>query len=127
MRHQLPFTGRIARTATRHPWRVLGLWVVLLAVAYFAAGTMSFAASPSTAGTEATKAKDLIDQRLRQQTPPEEFIVVESQAMTADDEAYAAFVDSLVGNLRSLKEVQSSEELQGRRLRASFPETGMPF
>ncbi len=45
MRHQLPFTGRIARTAARHPWRVLGLWVVLLAVAYFAAGTMSFAAS----------------------------------------------------------------------------------
>ena len=86
---------------------MLGLWVVLLAVAYFAAGTMNLTASPATAGTEATKAKDLIDQRLRQQTPPEEFIVVESQTTTADDAAYAAFVDSLVGDLRALKEVNS--------------------
>jgi len=81
--------------------------MALLAVAYFAAGAMSLTASPGTAGTEATKAKELIDQRLRQQTPPEEFIVVESQAMTADEEAYAAFVDSLVGDLRALKEVKS--------------------
>lgn len=107
MRHQLPFTGRIARTAACHPWRVLGFWVVLLAVAYFAAGAMNLTASPSTAGTESTRAKDLIDQRLRQQTPPEEFIVVESPAMTAGDAAYSTFVDALTGQLRGLKEVQS--------------------
>ncbi len=107
MTHHLPFTGRIARAAARHPWRVLGLWVVLLAVAYFSAGTMSFAASLPTAGTEATKAQELIKQRLRQQTPPEEYVVVESQTITADAAAYSAFVDSLVGRLRGLKEVQS--------------------
>ncbi len=86
---------------------MLGLWVVLLAIAYFAAGAMNLAASPGTAGTEATKAKDLIEQRLRQQTPPEEFIVVESQATTADEPAYSSFVDSLVGDLRALKGVNS--------------------
>ncbi len=107
MNHRLGFTGRIARAAARHPWRVLGLWVALLAVAYFAAGAMNLTASPGTAGTEATKAKGLIDQRLRQQTPPEEFLVVESQATTADEEAYSAFVDSLVSDLRALKEVNS--------------------
>ena len=62
---------------------------------------------PAPPGTEATKAKDLIDQRLRQQTPPEEFIVVESQTTTANDQAYGAFVDALTSNLRSLKDVQS--------------------
>ncbi len=41
MSHRPPFTGRLARAAARHPWRVLGLWVVLVAVAYFAAGAMS--------------------------------------------------------------------------------------
>jgi RND superfamily putative drug exporter len=86
---------------------VLGLWVVLLAVAYFAAGTMNLSASPGTAGTEATTARDLVDQRLRQQTPPEEFIVVESQATTAGEETYSSFVDSLVSDLRALKEVNS--------------------
>ena len=107
MNHRLGFTGRIARAAARHPWRVLGLWVALLAVAYFAAGAMNLTASPDTAGTEATKAKDLIDQRLRQQTPPEEFLVVESEATTADEEAYSAFVDSLISDLRALEEVDS--------------------
>ena len=107
MNHRLGFTGRIARAAARHPWRVLGLWVALLAVAYFAAGAMNLSASPSTAGTEATRAKDLIDQRLRQQTPPQEFVVVESQATIADEKAYSTFVDSLVSNLRALKEVDS--------------------
>jgi putative drug exporter of the RND superfamily len=105
--HPLSFTGRAARAAARHPWRVLGLWVVLLAVAFFAAGTMDVTASPGTAGTDATRAKDLIDQRLRQHTPPEEYIVVESPTLTADDEAYASFVDSVLRNLRGIEQVVS--------------------
>ena len=104
---RLGFTGHIARAAARHPWRVLGLWAVLLAVAYFAAGTMNLTPNPATAGTEATTAKQLIDTRLRAQTPPEEFIVVESPSATADSAAYGAFVDSLVGNLRALKQVSA--------------------
>ncbi len=104
---QLPFTGRIARSAAQHPWRVLGLWAVLLVVAYFAAGTMNLAVSPGTAGTEATRAKGLIDQRLRQETPPEEFIVVESRLTTAGQEPYQSFVDSLVAELGTLDGVNN--------------------
>ncbi len=107
MSTRLTFTGRIARTAARRPWRVLGLWAVLIAVAYFAAGAMNFAVSPKTAGTEATKASNLIDQRLRQQTPPEEYVVVESTTATAAQQSYTAFVDSLIAELRGLKEVSA--------------------
>jgi RND superfamily putative drug exporter len=107
LRHRLPFTGRLARASARHPWRVLGLWVVLVAVAYFAAGTMNLTAASGSAGTEATKASDLIDQRLRHDTPPEEFIVVESPQMTADEAGYGDFVEALVGDLRGLKEVST--------------------
>src|SRR5690606_16105733 len=89
----LPLTGRVARAAARHPWRVLGLWVVLLVAAFAAAGTMNLAVGAATAGTESTRASDLIDARLREETPPEEFIVVESAGETADEPAYAAFVD----------------------------------
>ena len=107
MNHQPGFTGHIARAAARHPWRVLGTWAVVIALAWFAAGTMSITASPDTAGTEATKAQDLIDQRLRQDTPPEEFIVVESSSVAAQDQDFAAFVDALVADLRGLEGVSA--------------------
>ncbi len=108
MSHRLGFTGTIARVAARHPWRTLGLWAVLLVVAYFAAGTMNLTASPDTAGTESTEANELINERLRQRTPPEEFLVVESQTATADEEAYSRFVDTLVSDLRGLDEVETA-------------------
>jgi RND superfamily putative drug exporter len=107
MNDRLGTTGWIARASARHPWRVLGLWVAIVALTFFAAGTMSLTASPGTAGTEATRAKELIDERIRQETPPEEFIVVESQTTTANEEAYMAFVDGLVTRLRALDKVKS--------------------
>jgi RND superfamily putative drug exporter len=89
---------------------MLGLWAVLLVAAFAAAGTMKLPASPSTSGTEATRAKDLIDQRLRADTPPQEFIVIESQTAKADQEAYGQFVDSFVASLRSIKQVASVQD-----------------
>ena len=107
IRSRLGLTGRLAGAAAIHPWRVLGLWAGLLVVAYFAAGTMNLAASPSTDGSDATKAKELIDQRLRKETHPEEYIVVESPLATVADDTYSAFVDSLLADLRSLEQVNS--------------------
>lgn len=104
---RLPFTGRTARASARHPWRTFGLWVALLAFAYLAAGTMSLAASPGTAGSESTRARDLIDERLRQETPPEEYIIVESEAVMAGTEAFGAFVDGLVADVRGVETVRS--------------------
>jgi RND superfamily putative drug exporter len=105
MEHRLGFTGTIAKAAARHPWRTLGLWLAVVVVAYFAAGAMQLSATPDTVGTEATKAQDLIDERLRQNTPPEEFLVVESSTLTASDAAYVRFVEAVVTKLSSLEEV----------------------
>jgi len=105
--HRLGFTGRISRLAARHPWRVLGIWVLLVAAAFGASGTMNLSAEGSTAGTDATRASDLIKERLREQTSPEEFIVVESQDSTADAAEFEDFVDALVNDLRRLPEVTS--------------------
>ncbi len=68
---------------------------------------MDLAGDHATAGTEAAKAIDLIDDRLRGETPPEEFLIVESQTATADETAFTGFVDSLVSDLRALEEVDS--------------------
>ncbi|MCH7999016.1 MAG: MMPL family transporter [Chloroflexi bacterium] len=107
MDHRPGFTGQITRAAARHPWRTLGLWVLLLVAAFAASTTMDLSSNTTTAGTEASKATDLIDSRLRPETPPEEFVIVESPTTTADEAAFSGFVDSLVGDLRLLEEVES--------------------
>jgi len=107
MDHHSGFTGRVSRAAALHPWRTLGAWAVLLVVAFGASGMMNASSDTATAGTEATTAKILIEERLREQTPPEEFIIVESQTTTTDEAAFAGFVDSLVGDLEALGEVDS--------------------
>jgi len=109
VQHRPGITGTVTRAAARHPWRVLGLWAALLVVAYFAAGTMKLSMNGDTAGTEATKAAQLIERRLRTETPAEEYVVVESGSMTADDARYGAFVDALVRDLRALTQVRSVE------------------
>ena len=106
---RLPFSGRLARAAALHPWRTLGLWVAIIALAYLSAGTMKLSASPGTAGTDATRADELIKERLRPETAPEEFIVVESESATANDEAFGVVVDELAGGLRGLEGVSSVE------------------
>lgn len=80
---------------------------MLLVAAYGASNAMDLAGDPGTAGTESTKAMDLIDNRLRGETPPEEFLIVESQTATTDEAAFSGFVDSLVSDLRALDEVDS--------------------
>ena len=69
MDHRPGFTGQITRAAARHPWRTLGLWVVLVVAAFGANQAMDLVAEPATGGTEATKAMNLIDDRLREETP----------------------------------------------------------
>ncbi len=103
----LGFTGRITRFAALHPWRALGVWVLLPVAAFAASGMMNVSSDTATAGTEATRAKDLIKERLRAHTPPEEFIIVESEITTTDESAFGSFVASLVGDLRALGEVDS--------------------
>jgi len=101
------FTGWITWFAARHPWRTLGAWLILVAVAFGASGAMNASSDTATAGTEATTAQNLIKDRLREETAPEEFIIVESQTTTVDEAAFAGFVDSFVADLEALGEVDS--------------------
>jgi RND superfamily putative drug exporter len=107
MEHNPGFTGRITRFAALHPWRTLGAWVLLVVVAFGVSGAMKATSQTDTVGTEATKSHDLIKERLRAETPPEEFIIVESATTTANDPAFGSFVDSLVTDLQAVKEVDS--------------------
>ena len=68
MEHNTGFTGRITRFAALHPWRTLGAWVVLVVVAFGVSGAMKASSNTATAGTEATTAENLIEERLRAET-----------------------------------------------------------
>lgn len=104
---RIGFTGRISRVAALHPWRTLGVWLLLVVAAFGVSSTMHFTNDSAAAGTEASTADDLIEHRLRAETQPEEFIIVESADKTADDVGFAGFVDSLTGQLQSLEDVDS--------------------
>ena len=59
----LGFTGRLARMGALHPWRTLGAWVVLIALAVVAAGSISdVLVQENSAGIdiEAQTAQDLV-------------------------------------------------------------------
>jgi RND superfamily putative drug exporter len=101
------FTGRITRASARHPWRVLGLWTLMVALAFGVSGLMNASSDSATAGTSATKAEDLIKERLREQTAPEEFIIIESPTATVDEAEFAGFVDAFVADLEGLDGVAS--------------------
>ena len=101
------FTGRVTRIAALHPWRTLGLWAVIVALAFGASGAMKASTNMDSGGTESAKAQDLIEKRLREDTPPEEFIIVESETTTADNPTFAGVVDSLVAELEAIDVVDS--------------------
>lgn len=105
MEHRPGFTGRITRFAATHPWQMLVLWVVLIVAAFGASNVMDLSTDEGNRGTEAVRAADLIEERLREDTPPEEFVIVESP--TDDANALAGFVDSLTVDLDALDEVDS--------------------
>ena len=94
----------IARASSRHPWRTIGVWLVLIA----AMGALSsrllsdvltqdiqFTNSP-----ESVKAQNVLDTKFGQsRTEDTEFLIVHSDTYTVDDPQFGAFVKQLQGRV----------------------------
>jgi len=102
-----PFTGTLARTCARRPWLVVGVWVVLLALAsvsatglgeVLTAGEMEFVNRP-----ESVQGAQLLEQRMRGPEPQGETVIVRSLDLTADDPGFRRVVDGVVGELTALE------------------------
>ncbi len=97
----------IARASSRHPWRTIGVWLVLIA----AMGALSsrllsdvltqdiqFTNSP-----ESVKAQNILDAKFGQsRTEDTEFLIVHSETYTVDDPQYEAYVKQLQGRVTAL-------------------------
>jgi RND superfamily putative drug exporter len=98
----------IARASSRHPWRTIGVWLVLIV----AMGTVSsqllggvlnqdiaFTNSP-----ESVQAQDVIDQRFGNGTEVDstEFVIVQSDSLTVDDPQFKEVVTGLQQEIAAL-------------------------
>ncbi len=97
----------LARASSRHPWRTLGVWLVLIV----AMGTSS---SKLLAGVltqdirftnkpESVKAQDVLNERFgTKDVKDTEFFIVQSDSLTVNDARYETFVKQLQGAIAKI-------------------------
>ncbi len=96
----------IARASSRHPWRTVVAWLVVLAFGGAAAAAFLGSALTTefdfTDTPEAKEAQQLVDERLRGEAKITEFVVVTSAAATVQDPAYGGYVAELVATAEAM-------------------------
>jgi RND superfamily putative drug exporter len=96
----------IARASSRHPWRTVGIWAVILVLGFGASGVLLSDALTTdfdfTNNPEAIQAKNLLEQeKLEQDVTPETFIMTGPEGATTDP-AFAQAVNAALNDIRGL-------------------------
>jgi RND superfamily putative drug exporter len=98
-------TEAVAGASSRHPWTIVGLWIVVVVVALaLSSAVLGDALTTDIAFTddpEAERAARLVEDRLRPVSFTE-IVVVESETATVSDPALAEYVEVLRGAVVSL-------------------------
>jgi RND superfamily putative drug exporter len=101
----------LARASSRHPWRVVIGWVVLIAAAGMTAGALLGGVLNNdiefTNQPESVRAQDVIDQRFAEQSAgaSTEFVIISSNEQTVDDPAFEDYVGELQAALAARKDL----------------------
>ena len=113
-------TELLARICARRPWITIGVWAVVVAVA---AGLIyQFLGSATTtefrlAGRyESERANALLIDKLRGPEKSAEIVIVQSQSLTVDDEAFRAKVEAVHGEIVGLGPGTISGGIRGQPL-----------
>ncbi|MGH2559617.1 MAG: MMPL family transporter [Thermomicrobiales bacterium] len=96
---------RLARVSAERPWRVVGLWLVLLLIAGALSSSLedgltteaTFSTNP-----ESMQGADLLEERLRGPAPMTETVIVRSESMTVDDPVFQAEIEGITAELTAL-------------------------
>jgi RND superfamily putative drug exporter len=85
--------GSLARASSRHPWRTVGLWVVLVAAMGFVSGRLLDGVLTQdiefTNRPEAVRAQEVLDTRFGTgEVADTEFVIVSSERLTVRDPAF---------------------------------------
>ncbi len=98
-------TENLARSSASHPWRVVGIWVLVIVAAMFMVG--SYLADGLTTKFEfvsnpEVKKGEVLLEEIRGPKGTNEVVVFESSTYKVDDAAYRAVVEELTRNLAAL-------------------------
>ena len=96
----------IARASSRHPWRTVGVWAVILILGFGASGVLLSDALTTdfdfTNNPEAIQARNLLEQeKLEQDVTPETFVLTGPQGATSDP-AFVEKVNAALDDVRGL-------------------------
>ncbi|HYM63564.1 MAG TPA: MMPL family transporter [Gaiellaceae bacterium] len=93
-------TEGLARAASRHPWRTIAAWLLVLVVSFgliaVFLGDALTSESDVTNNPESKQASDLIFERLAHEPEPSEIVVLRSDRYTVDDPEFEATAQSLL-------------------------------
>src|SRR5690606_10615698 len=81
-------TGSLAHRSARHPWITLVAWVVVLGIGIMLASGLNDVLTTDadfTNNPEAVRGQDLVEERLRENEPLNELLLVSSDTLTVDD------------------------------------------
>ncbi len=104
-------TEGLARISARHPWRTIGLWLVILALGVVAASGLGNALSTDANFTnkpESVKGSDLLDARFNNSAPVTETVIIRSNSATVDEPAFEQAVKQDASTLAGLTGVVTS-------------------
>ena len=100
-------TEWLAVRSSRHPWRVIGAWALLVAASVLVIVLLlgdALTTEANIAGDpESKRAERLLEERLRGTPPVREIVVVRSATLTVDDPGYEEFVRELSRDLGELR------------------------
>jgi RND superfamily putative drug exporter len=109
--HQTGFTGRVAGSAARHPWRTMTVWVVVLAAAFLLAGRLDGVLTEDgelSVTTESETADSLLAAHFPADEPDQEFVVVEADSAVAGSETFDSKVADVVDGLTASENVAAA-------------------
>ncbi|HEU0166067.1 MAG TPA: MMPL family transporter, partial [Thermomicrobiales bacterium] len=93
----------LAGASARHPWRTIGLWIVLLAVITVLSGVIGGNTNSQNLGftnsPDSQKADDLIKDHFKADENASEVIVFHSDSLTVNDPAFKGVVTKTIANL----------------------------
>ena len=96
----------LARSSSRRPWLVVGLWVAAMAVALGVNGAIGKDATTTdvnlTNNPEAKQAETLVQERLKGPDRDTEIVIVSSTTTTVDEPSFRAYVEDLRSRLDAL-------------------------
>lgn len=99
-------TVSFARICSRHPWLTISLWILVVVASLVLIKLFIGDALTSdikfTSDRESSTANTLLEERLRGETKAKDYIIIKSETLTVDDQAFQEFTGHIYSEVAAL-------------------------